>query len=74
MQPSPKSELTREISKVTITKLEDLGLSLSPENYAVWYYHLANANPDLSKALMVIEAQGKTFDKARDKEGRILYQ
>lgn len=61
MSSSSKSELSREISKATLDKLDELGVSMSPENYAVWYYDLAQANPDLSKTLRLIEEQEKPF-------------
>ncbi|MGI9508335.1 MAG: GGDEF domain-containing protein [Geminicoccaceae bacterium] len=62
MQPSTKSDLAREVSKATFAKLDELGVSPTPENYAIWYYDLIHANPDLSKSLRLIEAQGKSFD------------
>ena len=62
MQPSMKSQMTVEISKATLAKLEELGVSPTPENYTIWYYDLNNANPDLSKAIRLVEAQGRSFD------------
>ncbi|MEM7043923.1 MAG: GGDEF domain-containing protein [Pseudomonadota bacterium] len=59
MSSSPKIELSREISRAVIAKLDELCVSMTPENYAVWYHDIANANPDLSKTLRLIEAQGK---------------
>lgn len=64
MQPSPKREFFNEISKATIAKLEALNISPSPENYTIWYYDLAHANPDLSKTLRLIESQDKPVDNA----------
>ena len=62
MSSSPKNELSREISQATLAKLDELGVALSPENYTVWYYDLAQANPDLSKTLRQLEAQNKSFN------------
>ena len=62
MQPSTKSETTVEISKATLSKLEELGISPTPENYTIWFYDFNNANPDLSKAIRSIEAQGHSFN------------
>lgn len=61
MSSSPRDELSREISRTTIAKLEELGIAMSPENYSIWYYDFAHANPDLSKALRLIEAQDRPF-------------
>ncbi|MEM8950917.1 MAG: diguanylate cyclase [Pseudomonadota bacterium] len=54
--------MSREISRATLAKLDELGVALSPENYTVWYYDLAQANPDLSKMLRQIEAQERPFN------------
>ena len=62
MPSSPKDEMTREISQATIARLDELGVPPTPENYTIWYSDLAHANPDLSKTLRLIEAQGKPFD------------
>jgi diguanylate cyclase len=62
MQSNPKDELSRGISRATLAKLDELGVSPTPENYCVWYSDLAHANPDLSKALRLVEAQGKAVD------------
>ena len=61
MPSSSKNELSREISQATLAQLEELGVSMSPENYTIWYHDLAQSNPDLSKTLRLIEAQGKPF-------------
>ncbi len=61
MSSSTKNELSREISQATLAKLEELGVSMSPQNYTIWYHDLAQSNPDLSKTLRLIEAQGKPF-------------
>ncbi len=62
MSSSRKNELSREISQATLAKLDELGVALSPENYTIWYYDLAQANPDLSKTLRLIEAQDRPFN------------
>jgi len=62
MPSNPKSELSQEVSQAALAKLNELGVPPTPENYTIWYHDLAHANPDLSKALRLIEAQGKSFD------------
>ena len=61
MPSNQRNELSREISRATLTKLDELDIAMSPENYTVWYYDLAHANPDLSKTLRLIEAQERPF-------------
>ncbi|MGI9419243.1 MAG: GGDEF domain-containing protein [Geminicoccaceae bacterium] len=62
MSSSSKDEAIREICQSTIAKLQELGVAPTPENYTVWYYDLAHANPDMSKTLRLFESQGKTID------------
>lgn len=61
MPTSPKSDVDREISQAVIAKLDQLGVPPTPENYTIWYHDIAQTNPDLSKTLRMIEAQGKAF-------------
>ena len=62
MPSSQKSELSREICQAVLDKLDELGVPPTPENYTIWYHDLAQINPDLSKTLRLIEAQGRAFD------------
>lgn len=62
MSRRPKTELSQEIGQAVIAKLEELGLALSPENYTIWYYDLAHANPDLSKMMRQLETHGRPYD------------
>lgn len=61
MSSSSRDDESRKVSQDTLAKLEELGISMSPENYTIWYYDLTHANPDLSKTLRLIEAQEKPF-------------
>ena len=61
MSFSRHDELSKDISRAAIAKLEELSIAMSPENYTVWYYDIAQTNPDLSKALRLFEADGGPF-------------
>lgn len=63
MESKTQIERTREISRATATKLEELKLPPTPENYAIWYNDIAGSYPDLSKMLRLIEVQGKVYEE-----------
>lgn len=56
-------EQAQEFAFATLTKLAELGLPPTPENYTIWYNDHADIYPDLSKMLRLIEAQGKIYDE-----------
>ena len=61
MSSSPRNELNREISRAVLSKLDEIAIPPTPENYTIWYHDLAHSNPDLSKTLRLIEGQNKPF-------------
>ena len=63
MQPSRQSEAAQQFCSATLAKIEELGILPTPENYAIWYTDHAGSNPDLSKTLRLLEAQGRTIDE-----------
>jgi len=56
-----RTDVSREISRTTLARLDELDVPPTPENYTIWYQDLANNNPDLSKTLRLIEEQNKPF-------------
>lgn len=37
--------------KLTVTKIQQLGIAANPENYAIWYTYYSGAKPELKQAL-----------------------
>lgn len=62
MEQKPQIAKDWEIGEATLARLKELGVPPTPENYMIWYNDIAEANPDLSKMLRLIDAQGRSYD------------
>ncbi len=61
MEQRTQFEKDWEIGDATLARLKELGVPPTPENYTIWYNDVTESNPDLSKMLRLIEAQGRSY-------------
>jgi diguanylate cyclase len=58
-------EEARQRAELVLAALERHRLAASPENYRIWYVHLAGEDPALSRALRVLLESGEPIDELR---------
>ena len=63
MEAMSQLDRTREAATATLSKLDELGIPPTPENYTIWYADITTCYPDLSKMMKLIESQGRPFDE-----------
>lgn len=63
MEAMSQLDRTRETATSAISRLDELGIPPTPENFTIWYADIANCYPDLSKVMRLIESQGRSFDE-----------
>jgi diguanylate cyclase len=52
-------------ARAAVATLDALGLAPTPENYRIWYVHLAGEDAGLSQTLRQLESSGERIDEAR---------
>ncbi|GBD43303.1 Diguanylate cyclase VdcA [bacterium HR40] len=57
-----------QIGERAFAALRERGILPSPENYLVWYTHLAGENPALSRMIRLLEQNRDSFDAKRCRE------
>lgn len=64
MNPSTTTETTAELLRLILPQMAQLGVPVTPQNYAVWFEHVAGTNPALSDQIEQCRTEGKRFDAA----------
>lgn len=55
MQHPQTAEKARELANEAFTRIEEEGLTPTPENYKLWYIYYAGSDPDITHAINVLE-------------------
>ncbi len=64
MNPSTTTETSAELLRLILPQMAQLGVPVTPQNYAVWFEHVAGTNPALSTQIEQRMAEGAGFDAA----------